>query len=136
MEYSNVFPTSTLVGSPSPGKVMIFQYTAKTREKLPFYDRNPLCYIVAIECRYFYGLNLHYTQPRNRKAILSFIDQGGDFSKLAGYNKYLKSYVQAPFLDLSTSDMEKAAEMGLEDFVKTIGGRDISTSPFLPSFYK
>ena len=61
-------------------------------------------------------------RDRNRKAILSFIDQGGDFTKLSGYNKYLRSYVQATFLDLSASDMEKAAEMGLEDFVNTIGG--------------
>ena len=136
MEYKNVFPTSKVVGSPTPGKVMIFQYTAKYRESLPFYDRNPLCYIIAVQGRVFWGLNLHYTKPQNRKAILSFIDQGGDFTKLSGYNKYLRSYVQATFLDLSASDMEKAAEMGLEDFVNTIGGRDISTSPFLPNFYK
>ncbi len=136
MEYKNVFPDSKIVGSPSPGRVMIFQYTAKYRESLPFYDRNPLCYIVAVQGPAFYGVNLHYTQPRNRKATLAYIDAGDDITKLPGYNKYLKSFVQAPFLDLSTSDMEKAAEMGLEDFVQTIGGRDISTSPFLPSFYK
>tara|TARA_B100001029_G_scaffold81011_1_gene66487 strand:- start:135 stop:545 length:411 start_codon:yes stop_codon:yes gene_type:complete len=136
LEYKNVFPLSEVLGSPRPGSMMLFQYSAKYKETLPFYDRNPLCYIVASQGRAFYGVNLHYTQPRNRKAILAYIDDGGDFTKLAGYNKYLRSYVQSTFLYLSGSDMEKATEMGLEDFVQTIGGRDISTSPFLPSFYK
>ena len=136
MEFRNTFPKSKTTGTPVPGHLMLFQYGAKTAEKLRYYDRNPLCYIIAVQGRVFWGLNLHYTKPQNRKAILSFIDQGGDFTKLSGYNKYLRSYVQATFLDLSASDMEKAAEMGLEDFLNTIGGRYISTSPFLPSFYK
>ena len=136
MEYKNVFPTSTVVGSPSPGKVMIFQYTAKYRETLPFYDRNPLCYIIAVQGRAFWGLNLHYTKPQNRKAILSFIDQGGDFTKLSGYNKYLRSYVKGTFIDLSLNDMEKAIEMRLEDFVRSLDGVNVSYDPNLPSFYK
>ncbi len=49
MEYRNVFPKSKTEGSPIPGHLMLFQYGAKTAEKLRFYDRNPLCYIVAVE---------------------------------------------------------------------------------------
>ena len=136
MEYSNVFPLSNSEGSPRPGSVMIFQYTAKYKETLPFYDRNPLCYVVAVQGPAFYGVNLHYTQPRNRKSILAYIDAGDDITKLPGYNKYLRSYVKSTFIRLVGDDMEKAADMGFEDFVRTVNGVDISTSPFLPSFYK
>tara|TARA_B100001093_G_scaffold370048_1_gene354995 strand:+ start:193 stop:603 length:411 start_codon:yes stop_codon:yes gene_type:complete len=136
LEYSNVFPTSSEVGSVSPGKLMLFQYSAKYAKSLPFYDRNPLCYIVADEGRAFYGVNLHYTQPENRQPILRYIDAGGDFTKLSGYNKYLRSYVKGTFIDLSLNDMEKAIEMRLEDFVRSLDGVNVSYDPNLPSFYK
>tara|TARA_B100001093_G_C26074444_1_gene695968 strand:- start:50 stop:466 length:417 start_codon:yes stop_codon:yes gene_type:complete len=126
LEFSNVFPTSKEVGSASPGKVMLFQYSAKYAQSLPFYDRNPLCYIVAVEQKAFYGVNLHYTRPFDRMGTLEFIDAGGDFSKLAGYNKYLKSYVNALFLDLSATDRDKAIGMGLQDFVRDLGSVEIS----------
>jgi hypothetical protein len=67
---------------------------------------------------------------------LRFIDDGGDFTKLSGYNKYLRSYVRGTFLALSLSDMEKAVEMGLEDFVRNVGGVSVSTEPNLRSFYR
>ena len=95
-----------------------------------------MTYIVAMENNAFYGVNLHYTQPRNRKATLSYIDAGDDVTKLPGYNKYLRSYVRSTFIRLVGDDMEKAADMAFEDFVQTVNGIDISTSPFLPSFYK
>ena len=136
MEFSTVFPSSDQVGSPAPGRLMLFQYTAKYKDTLPFYDRNPLSYIVGVESQAFYGVNLHYTQPKNRAAVLRFIDEGGDFTKLSGYNKYLRSYVRGTFLALSLSDMEKAVEMGLEDFVRNVGGVSVSTEPNLRSFYR
>ncbi len=126
MEYKNVFPSSTLVGAPAPGKIMLFQYSAKFAEQLPFYDKNPLCYVVAVENNAFFGVNLHYTRPRDRMGTLEFIDSDGDFTKLKGFHKYLKSYVQAPFLDLSTTDREKAIGMGLEQFVRDLGSVEIS----------
>ena len=126
MEYKNVFPLSEALGSPRPGSVMLFQYSAKYKETLPFYDRNPLCYIVASQGRAFYGVNLHYTQPRNRKSILAYIDDGGDFTKLAGYNKYLRSYVQGMFLQLKGEDLDKALGMRLEQFVTDLGSVEIS----------
>ncbi len=136
MEFSNVFPNSQAVGSPLPGRLMLFQYSAKYAKSLPFYDRNPLSYIVAVEGKAFYGVNLHYTKPKNRAAVLSYIDAGDDFTKLSGYNKYLRSYVRGTFLALGLSDMEKAVEMGLEDFVRNLGGVNISIDPNLTNFYR
>ena len=136
MEFETVFPSSKTVGAPAPGNLMLFQYTAKYKDTLPFYDRNPLCYIVGVESQAFYGVNLHYTLPRNRLPVLRFIDDGGDFSKLNGYNKYLKSYVRETFTSLVGSDMEKAIEMRLEDFVRNLGGISVDIDPKLKSFYR
>ena len=70
MEYKNVFPTSTIVGEPIIGEVLLYQYSAKYAEQLPFYDKNPMTYIVAMENNAFYGVNLHYTKPSNRSCLL------------------------------------------------------------------
>ncbi len=69
MEYKNVFPKSTTTGSPAPGHLMLFQYGAKTANKLRYYDRNPLCYITASQGNIFWGVNLHYYAPDEREGV-------------------------------------------------------------------
>ena len=93
MAYSDEFPDSTYSGSPKPGTLSIFRYGAKYKKTLPYWDRNPLCYIFGASGGAFYGLNLHYQIPTNRKAVLNYIDGGGDPTKVRGYHKYLKSYM-------------------------------------------
>ena len=89
MEYSNVFPSSEVVGQPVVGEVLLYQYSAKYAQQLPFYDRNPMTYIVAMESNAFYGVNLHYTKPSNRSGVLDYILADQDFTQLDGFNKYL-----------------------------------------------
>ena len=125
MEYKNVFPTSVVVGQPIVGEVMLYQYSAKYAEQLPFYDRNPMTYIVAMEGNAFYGVNLHYTKPSNRSGTLDYILGNNDFTKLDGYNKYLRSYVQSMFLHLKGEDLDKALNMRLEKFVTDLGSIEI-----------
>ncbi len=125
MEYKNVFPTSTVVGQPIIGEVMLYQYSAKYAEQLPFYDRNPMTYIVAMEGNAFYGVNLHYTKPSNRSGTLDYIIGNNDFTKLDGYNKYLRSYVQSMFLHLKGEDLDKALSMRLEKFVNDLGSIEV-----------
>ena len=125
MEYKNVFPTSVVVGQPIVGEVMLYQYSAKYAEQLPFYDRNPMTYIVAMKGNVFYGVNLHYTKPSNRSGTLDYILGNNDFTKLDGYNKYLRSYVQGMFLQLKGEDLDKALSMRLEKFVKDLGSVEL-----------
>ena len=56
----------------SPGKLLLFRYSAKYKDTLPFYDKHPLCYVLATESGAFYGINLHYTKPANRMAIMRY----------------------------------------------------------------
>jgi len=120
-----VFPTSVVVGQPMIGEVMLYQYSAKYAEQLPFYDRNPMTYIVAMKGNAFYGVNLHYTKPMNRSGVLDYILGNNDFTKLDGYNKYLRSYVQGMFLHLKGEDLDKAIGMRLEQFVRDLGSVEL-----------
>ena len=125
MEYKNVFTTSEVVGQPIVGEVMLYQYSAKYAEQLPFYDKNPMTYIVAMQGNAFYGVNLHYTKPMNRSGVLDYIIGDNDFTKLDGYNKYLRSYVRGMFLHLKGEDLDKALSMRLEEFVTDLGSIEI-----------
>ena len=120
-----MFPTSVVVGQPMIGEVMLYQYSAKYAEQLPYYDKNPMTYIVAMESNAFYGINLHYTKPINRSGTLDYIIGDNDFTKLDGYNKYLRSYVQSMFLHLKGEDLDKALNMRLEKFVTDLGSIEI-----------
>ena len=125
MEYSNVFPSSEIVGQPVEGEVLLYQYSAKYAQQLPFYDRNPMTYIVAMESNAFYGVNLHYTKPSNRSGVLAYILADQDFTQLDGFNKYLRSYVKGMFLQLKGEDVDKALGMRLEQFVKDVGSIEL-----------
>tara|TARA_Y100001937_G_scaffold50635_1_gene70552 strand:- start:544 stop:957 length:414 start_codon:yes stop_codon:yes gene_type:complete len=125
LEYKNRFPSSEVVGEPIVGEVMLYQYSAKYAEQLPFYDKNPMTYIVAMQGNAFYGVNLHYTKPMNRSGVLDYIIGDNDFTKLDGYNKYLRSYVRGMFLHLKGEDLDKALSMRLEEFVTDLGSIEI-----------
>ncbi len=130
MEYRDEFPKSTLEGRPIPGKIALFQYTAKTAEQLPYYDRNPLCYLIAVERgTVFWGVNLHYHRPENRLSIMRYIDAGEDLARLRGFHKYLKSYVRSPFLTIATEEWDKAVNLDSEKFVRDFGSVEIDIDP-------
>ena len=85
-----------------------------------------MTYIVAMEDNAFYGVNLHYTKPSNRSGTLDYIIGDNDFTKLPGFNKYLRSYVKGMFLQLKGEDLDKALGMRLEQFVNDLGSVEIS----------
>jgi len=138
LEYSDEFPQSKMVGNAQPGNICIFRYGAKYKKQLPYWDRNPLCYIISSQGSVFYGLNFHYIVPANRMAIYKYIDDGGNPSKILGYHKYLKSYMDSPFLQLYYGEYEKALSYGMEDFARVVGSQilDVDPSTIQGSFYK
>ena len=115
-----------MVGQPIIGEVLLYQYSAKYAEQLPFYDKNPMTYIVAMENNSFYGINLHYTKPSNRSGVLDYILADQDYTKLPGFNKYLRPNVKGMFLQLKGEDLDKALGMRLEQFVNDLGSVEIS----------
>jgi len=51
------------------GKMVLFQYDAKTKDKLPFWDQFPLIFPIQVYNNGYLGLNLHYL-PLNYRANL------------------------------------------------------------------
>src|SRR5579859_4289851 len=45
------------------GKMVMYTYDPKLKEKLPYYDTFPLGIVVAFNKTGFYSLNLHYLPP-------------------------------------------------------------------------
>lgn len=52
------------------GRLVMYYYDPKTKDKLPYYDRFPLSIIVDIDNQGFYGLNLHYLPVGMRVKLL------------------------------------------------------------------
>ena len=107
---------------------MLFQYGAKTAEKLRYYDRNPLCYIIASQSNVFWGVNLHYYAPDEREMIMEWIDEANPAELPKGYHKYLKSYVDTLFLDIAMEEWETAFNLPIEEFIRDLGSVEIPVS--------
>ena len=56
---------------PSIGKMFMFVYNPIGGDTLPYYDKFPVMIMVGPVSKGFYGLNLHYLEPRMRGMFLS-----------------------------------------------------------------
>ena len=52
------------------GRMLTFQYDPKTKDKLPYYDKFPLVFIIDVERNGFLGLNMHYLPPILRARMM------------------------------------------------------------------
>lgn len=109
--------------------LMYFKYGAKTSQKLRFYDKNPMCFIVENQQNIFYGINLHYFSPGVRMGIVQTLAEGKFEGFTTGFHKYLKSEVKSPFLDLAMQEWQTSVLLPIEKFVRNIGGYEMSIDP-------
>ena len=61
---------SEIVKQPRLGDMIMFLYQAKTKEKLPYWDRFPLVVLIEKYSNGYLGLNLHYLPPKQRAMLL------------------------------------------------------------------
>ena len=129
-----------VTGRPSIGQMYLFQYDAKFKDILPYWDMWPLIFPFDYAKNGFYGINLHYLAPNARATLmLNLIKaQGGsgkmneDFKLKLSYNiitgfgpakpcikRYLYSHVQGKgFYGISGEDWSYAAALPLQRFQK------------------
>ena len=89
---------------------------------MPYYDRFPLVYVLKATRSEFWGVNLHYLQPKKRILATKKLMQGRiDFPK-ACFHKYLQPHVDGLFLDLAADEWDTAILLPTEDFVKDMNG--------------
>ena len=122
------------------GRMYFFFYDAKTKDKLPMWDRFPL--VLPIE-RYgtgFLGLNLHYLDTGSRQALLNQLLKYKNNSKMNETTKlrmsydllqstkaaklaqpcikrYLFSQVRSQFIEVTANEWDKAIQLPVQQFV-------------------
>ena len=70
------------------GHLFMFEYKAKMKY-LPYYDKNPLVYVVKASPTEFFGANLHYMNPKKRiQAVQKLMKGRIDIPKVVSINTY------------------------------------------------
>jgi len=103
------------------GHLYMFEYKAKMKW-LPYYDTNPLVYVLRTEGDSFYGANLHYLSPKKRILVVQKLMKGSIDVPKACIHKYINDHVQGFFLDLAAVEWDTAILLPLENFVKDVQG--------------
>ena len=140
---SELFASGKLLGRPSAGRMSMFFYDPKFKQRLPYYDTFPLVLPLEPMRGGFIGLNYHYL-PYG--AIFKFLQQLQSYASNAKFdqstkiqapyqqvksNKYLKasikrylySHVRANFLRINVDEMALAAYLPVAQFQgRTLGG--------------
>ena len=122
------------------GQMMLFQYEAKYKDTLPYYDRFPLIFPINIVKGGFMGINMHYLPPKLRaqlmdalytvssnkrydeKTILNLsydILNGASKFRLfkPTIKKYLTRQVRSRFIKIEASEWDIALFLPLQNFV-------------------
>lgn len=74
---TNVAPSTLIkrnrakvVGRTAVGSMYMFQYDPKLKQKLPYYDRFPLIFMIEDYSDGFLGINMHYLPPQLRARLM------------------------------------------------------------------
>ncbi len=123
------------------GRMFMYSYDPKTKDKLPYYDTFPLILLVDYTADGWYGLNLHYLPPLLRSKIIDslrvYLDddtisetkkvqlsykvlkQSSQFPAIQHcFKRYLAGHVRSSFLFVDPKDWNKAVLLPTERFKK------------------
>jgi hypothetical protein len=137
-----------LLGKPSGGRMSMFYYDPKTKNKMPFYDTFPLVLPIEVVPRGFMGINFHYLPYALRFKLLQEMQRyatNGKFDKstridtnyqaLKNVNlikpaikKYLWSQVRSNFLRIDADEMALACYLPVAQFQKASIGKVFADS--------
>lgn len=139
----NASNRSTDGDSTFAGEIYFFKYDAKTKDKLPIWDKYPLALVVDKYPDGFLGLNLHYLKGTQRSALLYSVEEqkiehrfsnriksgSGSYSNwdmimdgVTGLERiapmcvkrYLFSNVRSKFIKINKDEYDKAIQLSLE----------------------
>lgn len=131
------------VSKPSPGKLYAYNYDAKHKATLPYWDKYPLIIFLGFVSSpksgtvLMHGLNLHYVPPKARqefledllkqyastKTITNSTKLKIDWSKVKGFQgadkmikAYLPSHIKGPVIEIKPSDWANVVMLPLQSF--------------------
>lgn len=122
------------------GQMLLFQYDAKHKDTLPYYDRFPLIFPINIVKGGFMGINMHYLPPQLRAQLMDqlYSISSNDrydaktrlnlsYDVLNGASKfrlfrptikrYLQRQVRSRFIKIASSEWDIALFLPLQKFV-------------------
>ena len=121
---------------PNPGTLNMFIYDAKTKAKLPYFDRFPLIFYTGGTSDGFYGMNLHYLPPLLRARLFDRMNDNsvGEAiamaSRLKYYRpcikRYLNSHVKSRFVQVYPDEWNLAIFLPTERFSGSSKGKVFS----------
>ena len=141
MESADPFKTFNTIGSIGIGKMFMFMYDPKLKNKLPFYDAFPLVFPIEFSRDGFLALNLHYLPPAARGSLMNALytiannDKYNSSTKLnisydllkqasgkfSGFQscvkKYLFGHVKSSFHYVNPADWDKAMLLPMQKWV-------------------
>lgn len=128
--------------TPPFGGMCMFLYDAKTKDKLPYWDRFPLVIPIGSAPGGFLGMNLHYISPIARARLFDAMDRAGvlqDGNIRASYQllnkasslklfkpcvkRYLNNHVKSSFIRINPDEYNVALFLPTERFVGAGKGR-------------
>jgi hypothetical protein len=139
------------VGAPEVGSMYHFIYDPKGKQKLPYYDKFPLIFMVDAAPGGFYGLNLHYLPPTMRAVLMDKLytiasDKRYDsntklrlsYDVMKGaakfkyfkptFKHYLANQVKSQFLKINADEWDIALMLPTQNFAKASADKVYSDS--------
>lgn len=125
----------------TPGQLFTYKYDAKTKEDLPYWDKNPLVMPIFLYEDGFLGLNFHYLPPWLRARLLGLIMGTMSSKKLSREAKakityglivstsrlaiakpcikrYLRSHVRSKMVRINPKEWEHVVFLPFDEFQK------------------
>ena len=91
-EEATVDQTSTIFDRSMIGKMLFFQYDAKWKEKLPYWDAFPVAFLFSVSNNSATGINLHYLPPVERARLMLALWSVVNTKKVDDKSKLLITY--------------------------------------------
>lgn len=130
-----------LVAHPTIGKMCMYLYDPKTKEKLPYYDRFPMIFPIEMYEDGWLGINMHYLPPIYRARLMDALH---DLTNKSTYDdktklkisyeilssatkfkyfkptikRYLTTHVKSPLLEIPSDEWDYALLLPLDRFMK------------------
>ena len=134
------------VARPNIGKLYMFGYDAKYKDKLPYWDRYPLIICIGVSATHMLGLNLHYIPPKAREIFLESLLKYASTSTITNKTKlkvnwnkvsafpgahhmikqYLASHVKLGMMEVAPKDWHNVIHLQTQQFVSK--GRNVSAT--------
>ena len=89
---SAVQETTSVFNQSMIGKMLFFQYDAKTKDKLPYWDMFPLVFLFRVFGNYALGMNMHYLPPVERARLMMALWSVVNTKKLDDHSRLLINY--------------------------------------------